>query len=132
MTRKELTHQTTLWKAKILNLLEEHPSHKCMIMVMRKNISIPCISSISLLPNIADLSINIITTEGNILKKGEEYAKIILLLFYPYRIQDDLMLHNSYWDRCIMALDNNMISFGSMPKYPGYLSQFNEVKIRKR
>ena len=30
--------------------------------------------------------------------------------FYPYRIQDDLMLHNSYWDRHIMALDNNMIS----------------------
>ena len=42
--------------------------------------------------------------------KREEYAKIVLLLFYPYRIQDDLMLNESYWDRYKMALSENRIS----------------------
>ena len=37
----------------------------------------------------------------------EEYAKIILLLFYPYRVQDDLLLNESYWDRYNMALSEN-------------------------
>ena len=95
---------------KNFNLLEEHPSHKCMVMSKRKNIFIPCINSINLLPNIADLRINSITTDVHTLKRREEYAKIVLLLFYPYRIRDDLMLNESYWDRYKMALSKNIIS----------------------
>ena len=79
-------------------------------MVKRENIFIPCINSINLLPNIADLSISNIKTDVYILKKREEYAKIVLLLFYPYRIQDDLMLNGTYWNRYTKALDDNMIS----------------------
>ena len=111
MTKKKIESSNHIVEGKTsYNLLEEHPSHKCMIMVKRKNIFIPCINSINLLPNIADLSINNITTEVDILRKREQYAKIILLLFYPYRIQDDLILNNSYWNRYIMASDKNMIS----------------------
>ena len=67
------------------NLLEEHPSHKYMVMSKRKHICVPCISSINLLPNIADIDIGTPTTDATILKQREEYAKIVLLLFYPYR-----------------------------------------------
>ena len=32
-------------------------------------------------------------------KLREDYAKIALIMFYPYRTIDDLRLHNSYWNR---------------------------------
>ena len=63
------------------NLLEEHPSHIYIVIAKRNNIFIPCTNSIKLLPNIVDLNINSITTDGHILKRREEYAIIILLLF---------------------------------------------------
>ena len=47
------------------NLVEEHPSHKCMVMAKRKNIFIPCINSLNLLPNVADLKIDSIITEAD-------------------------------------------------------------------
>ena len=81
-----------------------------MVMAKRKNIFIPCINSLNLLPNVADLKIDNIITDGDTSRKREEYAKIVLLLFYPYRIQDDLMLNESYWDRYKMALIENRIS----------------------
>ena len=86
------------------NLLEEHPSHKYMVMSKRKHIYVPCISSINLLPNIADLHIGTPTTDATILKQREEYAKIVLLLFYPYRTPDDLMLIGSYWNKYELVL----------------------------
>ena len=79
-------------------------------MAKRENISIPCINSITMLPNIADHSIYNIKTDVHTLSQREIYATNILLLFYPYRIQDDLMLNNYYWSRYMMTLDNNMIS----------------------
>ena len=81
-----------------------------MVMSKRKNIYIPCINSLNLLPNVADLRIDSDVMDINILSKREEYAKVVLLLFYPYRIQDDLMLNESYWDRYKWALRNNQIS----------------------
>ena len=63
-----------------------------------------------MLPNIADHSIYNIKTDVHTLSQREIYATNILLLFYPYRIQDDLMLNNYYWSRYMMTLDNNMIS----------------------
>ena len=40
----------------IFNVLEEHPSHRHMIVSKRIHPCIPCISSINLLPSVADLS----------------------------------------------------------------------------
>ena len=37
------------------NILEEYPSHKCMVMSQRAHHLVPCINSINLHPNIADL-----------------------------------------------------------------------------
>ena len=96
------------------NLLEEHPSHKYMVMSRRKNIYVSCISSINLLPNIADLDIGNITTDATILKQREEYAKIVLLLFYPYRIQNDLMMMGSYRDKYESVLKEKVISAKSL------------------
>ena len=81
------------------NLIEEHPSHKCMVMSERKYFFIPCISSINLLPNVADLHQLEETNDPNIIDLREEYAKIILLLFYPYRTQDDLIINGSFWEK---------------------------------
>ena len=81
-----------------------------MVMSKRKNIFIPCINSLSLLPNVEDLRIDDIETGMDISRNRAEYAKIVILLFYPYRIKDDLMLNESYWDRYKMALSENRIS----------------------
>ena len=58
----------------------------------------------------ADLKIDSDVMGIDTLSKRQEYAKIVPLLFYPYRIQDDLMLNESYWDRYKWALRNNRIS----------------------
>ena len=92
------------------NLVKEHPSHKYMVMSEQKNIFIPCINSLNLLPNVEDLRIDNIITEMDTTRTREEYAKIILLLFYPYRVQDDLLLNESYWDRYNVALSEHKIS----------------------
>ena len=63
------------------NLLKKYPYQKCMVMSERKTIFIPCINSINLPPNVVDLRINRNTTDIHTLKRREEYAKIILLLF---------------------------------------------------
>ena len=95
---------------KTFNLVQEHPSHKCMVMSERKHIVIPCIDSLNLLPNIADLYQKEATNDPNIIELREEYAKIILLLFYPYCTQDDLEINGSYWEKYRFVIDNNKLS----------------------
>ena len=84
---------------KIFNLVEEHPSHKYMVMAQREHTRIPCISSINLLPNIEELLMEEETFNENTVQLRENYALIILLLFYPFRTQSDLKLYGSYWKR---------------------------------
>ena len=36
--------------------------------------------------------------------------KIILLLFYPYRTQDDLVINGSFWEKYKFVVDNNILS----------------------
>ena len=89
----------------MFNLCEEHPSYKYMVMSKRNRVVIPSISSVKLLPNINELSLNIDNTNDEIvLKRREKYGQIALLLFYPYRDRDDLKLDGSYWKRYIHAL----------------------------
>ena len=105
MSKKRIEEEDPIMESNTtFNLLEEHPSHKYMVMSKRKHIYVPCISSINLLPNISDLDIGNTTTNATILKQREEYANIVLLLFYPYRTQDDLMLIGSYLDKYELVL----------------------------
>ena len=93
-------------------------------MVMSKrNIFIPCINSLNLFPNVEDIRIDSIETDMDTSRNREEYAKIVLLLFYPYRIKDDLLLNESYWDRYKMALSENRIS----PKHLQVIQNIQDV-----
>ena len=94
----------------MFNLMEEHPSRKYMVMSKRKHTCIPCISSINLLPNVAELEMEKETCNEHTLNLRENYAQIILLLFYPFRMQSDLELDGSYWKRYKDVLAKEQIS----------------------
>ena len=79
-------------------------------MSKRKHIFIPCINSLNLLPNLADLDLNSKSTDPITTETREQYAMIILLLFYPFRTQDDLMLNGSYWVKYEHVLSQNNIT----------------------
>ena len=94
----------------MFNLMEEHPSSKYMVISKRKHTCIPCISSINLLPNVAELEMEKETCNEHTLNLRENYAQIILLLFYPFRMQSDLELDGSYWKRYKDVLAKEQIS----------------------
>ena len=115
MSRKRLKSGNVLVESKTtFNLLQEHPSHKYMVMSKRKHIFIPQICSINLLPNIKDIHILEQTSDKSIIDLRERYAMIVLLLFYPYRIMDDLVIDDSYWDKYKTVLSNNGLSGKSL------------------
>ena len=88
------------------NLVEEHPSHRYMVMAKRKKYVIHKISCSNLLPNIEDLELlNTNNNDINVSEKRQKYAKIALLVFYPYRIQSDLEKDGSRWELYIEVLD---------------------------
>ena len=108
-SKRKIDSKSHIVEIKItFNLVEEHPSHKYMVISKRKNIFIPCINSLNFLPNEEYIRIDSIITNMDTSRNREEHTKIVLLLFYPYRIKDDLMLTGSYWDRYKMA--DNQIS----------------------
>ena len=111
MTKEKIESNKPLVESKkSFNLVEEHPSHKSMIMSERTHYVIPCISSINLLPNIAKLCQHEETYDEDIIDLREQYAKIVLLLFYPFRTQDDLLLNGSFWKKYLHVKDNNILS----------------------
>ena len=81
-----------------------------MVMSKRRHIFIPCINSLNLLPNLADLDLQLSTADSNTNEAREQYAMIVLLLFYPFRTKDDLILHGSYWVRYKQVLSENGIT----------------------
>ena len=111
MTKEKIESNKPLVESKkSFNLVEEHPSHKSMVMSERTHYVIPCISSINLLPNIAKLCQHEETYDEDIIDLREQYAKIVLLLFYPFRTQDDLLLNGSFWKKYLHVKDNNILS----------------------
>ena len=103
MTKEKIESNEPLVESKkSFNLVEEHPSHKSMVMSERTHYVIPCISSINLLPNIAKLCQHEETYDEDIIDLREQYAKIVLLLFYPFCTQDDLLLNGSFWKNIYM------------------------------
>ena len=84
----------------IFALAEEHPSHKYMAFHKRKNIAVPQINSTKLLPNIKDLVIHEpLNQSDEVISQREQYAKIALLLFHPFRVHSDLVIDNYYWKK---------------------------------
>ena len=85
MSKKKLkSGNVTVESKTTFNLLEEHPSHKYMVMERRKHILIPYINSVNLIPSIKDLLIHEESSDENTTDIRERYAMIVLLLFYPF------------------------------------------------
>ena len=83
MSTKKLNRKIHIAEGKItFNLVEEHPSHKYMV-ISKQNIYIPCIKNLNSLPNIVDLRIGSMAIEVNTSMKREEYAKHYLTTFLP-------------------------------------------------
>ena len=68
-----------------------------MAIYKRAQIVIPCISFTYLFPNVEMLCFDLENLDDvGVLQLREEYGRMVLLLFYPYRIEDDLRLEGSY------------------------------------
>ena len=75
---------------------EEHPSSKIMCMKKRKHFVIPQITSTKLFPNISQLQMNNASPSDEVITVRETYAKMALLLFYPFRTRSDLKHNGSF------------------------------------
>ena len=80
-----------------------------MVMSQRNKIIIPSISSINLLPNIADLRLDLKNPDYDTNVEKESYAMIVLLLFYPFRDKDDLHINGSYWEKYKFVSSTNLL-----------------------
>lgn len=78
-------------------------------MSKRTNVVIPCINSINLLPNIADIHPQKDTHDKSILDMRKTYAMILFLLFFPYCSIYDLILNDTYWQRSFNAVENDQL-----------------------
>ena len=115
ISKKKLKSGNVLVESKTtFNLLQEHPSHKYMVMARRKHILISCISSVNLLPNIKDLNILQETSDKGTTDLRERYAMIMLLLFYPFCSIDDLHINDSYWNKYRTVIVGNGLSKKSL------------------
>ena len=79
-------------------------------MLARRHPIIPCISSIKLLPNVADLLMTDETYSWHTFRLRRNYTLIVSLLFYPYITKDDIELEGSYWKRYVNAIEEKKIS----------------------
>jgi len=77
---------------------ESHPGHAFSRLIKLKITTIP---RISLPPDklclVKELELNQIKSTVHSQDKREMYAKMALLMFYPFRTLNDLKLHDSYW-----------------------------------
>ena len=68
----------------IFQFFEEHPSSKFVYYVKREVIAVPKICSSNLFPNVKELKQNSSNIEEHTKILREKYAKLALLLFYPF------------------------------------------------
>jgi len=77
ISKKEIDSKSHIVEGeKTLYLVEEHPSHKYMVMSKRNNIIIPCINNLNLLQNVEDLRIDSIITEVYTSMKRENIQQL--------------------------------------------------------
>ncbi len=79
---------------------KSHPGYHFSQLVQLK---LPVIPKISLprgkLPDIALLKMNDSEVDEAVSERREYYAKMALLMFYPFRTAEDLMINDSYWEK---------------------------------
>lgn len=79
-------------------------------MQRRKTIAVPQITSSKLLPNVKDLKIGKNNVSNETILYREQYAKIALLLFHPFRVKEDLIINGSFWTKYINLMKNNKLT----------------------
>ena len=67
-------------------------------MKKRKHFVIPQITSTKIFPNISQLQMNNATPSDEVITVRENYAKMALMMFYPYRTPCDLLKNGSHWE----------------------------------
>ena len=83
---------------------KEHPGHFYAYLKRRKHIVIPKVSmKEDMLCDIEDLELDKNLPSEHVLVCRENYAKQALMLFYPHRTLDDLMLNGSFWSKFVQV-----------------------------
>ena len=86
------------------NFLEGHSGHFYAYLKRRKLIVIPKVSMReNMLCNTAALALDKDSASKSVVICRENYAKQALLMFYPHRTIDDIMLDNSFWKRFVQV-----------------------------
>ena len=83
----------------VFQFFAEHPSSQYTYLVKRKFIAVPKICNTKLFPNVKELKVNSYETDEHTKWLREEYAKLALLLFYPFQNKSDLTINESFWKK---------------------------------
>jgi hypothetical protein len=104
------TQKSKKYKGEKLNFLEGHPSKKRSHVRELKHIQIPVIYMKQALPEISKLELNSLKPSMNAKQQREYFAKIVLLLFYPFRDFSELKHEDgTFWSKYIWARDNGKL-----------------------
>ena len=77
--------------------LEGHPGHSYAYLKRRKHIVIPVVSmKENMLCDIAALALDRDSASKGVITCRKNYAEQALMMFYPYRTIDDIMVNNSF------------------------------------
>ncbi len=96
---------------KTYKFMETHPGHKFSHLIKLKFPSIPRIA----LPKgklcpLDELDLKCTNPPHHVVGKGEMYAKIALLMFYPFQQLNDLKYNGSYWVWCTPGWGKNVLN----------------------
>ena len=84
--------------------LEGHPGHFYAYLKRRKHIVIPVVSmKENMLCDIAALALGKDSATENVVTYRENYAKQALMMFYPHRTIDNIMVDNSFWSKFVQV-----------------------------
>ena len=84
--------------------LEDHPGHFYAYLKRRKLIVIPKVSmKEDMLCDIAALALDDDSPSESVLISRENYAKQALMMFYPHRTIDDIMLNGRFWSKFVQV-----------------------------
>ena len=82
--------------------LEKHPGHFYAYLKRRRLIVIPKVSmKEDMLCDMAELALDKDSPSESVLISRENYAKQALMMFYPHRTINDLMLNGSFWSKFV-------------------------------
>ena len=98
----------------VFHFCEEHLSYQYRYLVKREFIAVPKICGTKLFHNVKDLKIHSYDADEHTRLLREEYAKLALLLFYPFRIKSELTINESFWKKYQKVMESGGFSPNSL------------------